>query len=425
MLRLKSYDRVAERLKHVALELKNLVVAETWDSLQGQDVGDFTVYSGVLGTALLLHKSYQVTKSRDASVSVLRLLRLVTVLLLVPEDFVGKVLPFYCISHFATLVLVDGFCFAVSFICGRAGVCALGAVVASLLNDIELMDSYLDKFVQIEPPEDLCDGLLHGRAGYLWACVFMDAHFCRETISRKILVSVEYFLSCLVSLFTKATNGQAPVVDKIFSNGRKLGRKGRSPLIFKWKNKTYWGAAHGSAGIMYVLMHFNLQKDQRKEVKETLLYLIENQFPSGNYPSCEDDSDALVHWCHGAPGIAVTLAKAAETFGDKVFEKAAMDAMKVVWQRGLVKNVGMCHGISGNTYVFCALQRLTGCPRIRFMAKSFTCFLLDRGQKLVSEGKVRGGDHPYSLFEGLGGLAYLFLDMMEPSNARFPAFEAI
>lgn len=36
---------------------------------------------------------------------------------------------------------------------------------------------------------------------------------------------------------------------------------------------------------------------------------------------------------------------------------------------------------------------------------------------------MHGGDRPYSLFEGLGGMAHLFLDMTEPSQARFPAYE--
>ncbi|GFZ00591.1 translocon-associated protein (TRAP), alpha subunit [Actinidia rufa] len=45
------------------------------------------------------------------------------------------------------------------------------------------------------------------------------------------------------------------------------------------------------------------------------------------------------------------------------FVKAAMDAGEVVLDRGLLKGVGICHGISGNTYIFLALYRLTGKER--------------------------------------------------------------
>ena len=100
-----------------------------------------------------------------------------------------------------------------------------------------------------------------------------------------------------------------------------------------------------------------------------------------------------------------------------------MDAGEVVWDRGLLKRVGICHGISGNTYVFLALYRLTGKVEYLYKAKAFASFLLDKSQRLISEGIMHGGDRPYSLFEGIGGMAYLFSDMNEPSQARFPAYE--
>ncbi|KAK1550367.1 hypothetical protein Q3G72_018009 [Acer saccharum] len=92
-------------------------------------------------------------------------------------------------------------------------------------------------------------------------------------------------------------------------------------------------------------------------------------------------------------------------------------------ERGLLKRVGICHGISGNSYFFLALYRLTSKVDYLYRAKAFSCFLLDRAQKLISEGKMHGGDRPYSIFEGIGGMACLFLDMIEPSEAKFPAYD--
>lgn len=84
--------------------------------------------------------------------------------------------------------------------------------------------------------------------------------------------------------------------------------------MFEWYGERYWGAAHGLAGIMHVLMDCELKPDECEYVKETLKYMIKNRFPSGNYPASEEDRrrDVLIHWCHGAPGIALTLAKAAK-----------------------------------------------------------------------------------------------------------------
>lgn len=175
---------------------------------------------------------------------------------------------------------------------------------------------------------------------------------------------------------------------------------------------------------MHVLMDMDLTTDEFDDVKGTLRYMIKNRFPSGNYLSSEGSvSDRLVHWCHGAPGVALTLAKAAKVFGGEEFLQAAVDAGGVIWDRGLLRRVGVCHGISGNAYVFLSLYRLTGNAEFLYRAKAFACFLHDRGQILISEGTMHGGDRPYSLFEGMGGMAYLFLDMTDPSEARFPAYE--
>lgn len=113
----------------------------------------------------------------------------------------------------------------------------------------------------------------------------------------------------------------------------------------------------------------------------------------------------------------------AQVFGDDEFLKAAADAAELVWNRGLLKRVGICHGISGNAYVFFALYQLTGNAEFLYRAKAFSCFLLDRAHKLIAEGEIHGGDNPYSLFEGTGGMAYLFLDSINPSQAKFPAYD--
>lgn len=93
-----------------------------------------------------------------------------------------------------------------------------------------------------------------------------------------------------------------------------MGRRGSCPLMFEWYGEKYWGAAHGLAGIMHVLMDMELKPDQLEDVKGTLRYMISNRFASGNYPASEEDRkrDVLVHWCHGAPGTALTLVKAAK-----------------------------------------------------------------------------------------------------------------
>ncbi|XP_050219717.1 lanC-like protein GCR2 isoform X2 [Mercurialis annua] len=370
------YHTLRRTLQASALHLKDMVVRETW-GLSGKRVQDYSVYTGVLGTAYLLFKAYEVTKNEND--------------LHLCSQIINA-----CDSASAASRHV-------TFICGRAGVYALGAVVAKYADDPRLLDYYLKQFKEIKFSNDVPNELLYGRAGFLWACLFIDKHIGKETI---------------------ATECRRAVVDEMIKAGRTLALKDRCPLMYEWHGKKYWGAAHGLAGIMHVLMDMELKPDEIKDVKGTLRYMIKNRFASGNYPSSEgNESDRLVHWCHGAPGVALTLVKAAEVFGDEEFFQAAVEAGELVWNRGLLKRVGICHGISGNTYVFLSLYRLTGNPEYLYKAKAFACFLQDRAQKLISEGTMHGGDCPYSLFEGFGGMAYLFFDMAEPSEARFPAYE--
>lgn len=371
------YPSLSQLLKRTALDLKETIVMEIW-GLTGQQVEDFTLYAGTLGISFLLFKAYRVTKN---------------------ENDLSLCLEIVKACDSASLPSRD-----VTFLCGRAGVCALGAVVAKHAGDQQLLDYYLTQFKKIKLSRGLPDELLYGRAGFLWACLFLNKHIGEGTIP-------------------STTTRQ--VVDDIISNGRELGKKGKCPLMFEWYGEKYLGAAHGLAGIMHVLMDMDLKPDEAQDVKGTLKYMIKNRFPGGNYPVSEEDRkrDALVHWCHGAPGIVLTLAKAAKVFGDKEFLEAVTESAEVVWNRGLLKRVGICHGISGNTYVFLTLYRLTDNTEYLYRAKAFACFLLDQAHKLISKGEMHGGDRPYSLFEGMGGLAYLFLDMIEPSEARFPAYE--
>lgn len=122
-------------------------------------------------------------------------------------------------------------------------------------------------------------------------------------------------------------------------------------------------------------------------------------------------------------GAFVVKALCSQVFPEEQFLEAAVDAAEVVWNRGLLKRVGICHGISGNAYTFLSLYRLTKKKEYLYRAKAFACFLLDRAIKLIAEGIMHSGDEPYSLFEGQAGMAYLFLDIINPLESGFPAYE--
>ena len=51
-------------------------------------------------------------------------------------------------------------------------------------------------------------------------------------------------------------------------------------------------------------------------VKPSVDYVLQLAFPSGNFPSSlGNNSDRLVHWCHGAPGVIHMLLQAYKVRG--------------------------------------------------------------------------------------------------------------
>ncbi|KAK4839330.1 hypothetical protein QYF36_021050 [Acer negundo] len=276
------YKTLSDTLKNSAFAIQQTVVNETW-GLSGNRVRDYSLYTGALGTAYLVFKAYQFNQNETH-------LKLCS----------------HIVKACDSASTDSGH---VTFICGRAGVCALGAVLAKHAGDERLLNHYLTQFKEIKLASDLPNELLYGRVGFLWACTFLNKHIGKDTIS---------------------TTRMRAVVDEIIKAGRRLANKGRCPLMYEWHGKKYWGAAHGLAGIMHVLMDMELKPDEVEDVKGTLRYMTKNRFPGGNFLSSEgSESDRLVHWCHGAPGITLTLVKAAQVFGDEEFLQAAVDAGEV------------------------------------------------------------------------------------------------
>ena len=261
------------------------------------------------------------------------------------------------------------------------------------------------------PPGE-CD-VLYGRAGVLQAIFFL-----RQALNEP-------------NLETKAVQTIASQIIEeglLYAASRDVGM----PLLWEWHESQYLGAAHGVTGILYTLLTLNeaerQQMDQRYKLSTHIKQVIHNLeifcFPSGNldssirsFPPHHRGTDRLVQWCHGAPGHVLLLVKAAEVLDEPLYlERAKRIADHVIWPRGLLrKGVGLCHGIAGNAYAFLALAKHDA----SFIAKAR--YFADFGLRSLRELE-HVPDRPYSLFEGLGGLCALVIDLADPNSAVFPLF---
>lgn len=299
----------------------------------------------------------------------------------------------------------------VTFLCGDAGPLAVGAVVHHKLQNEKESNDCIMKLLQlhksvVNPDADLPDELLYGRAGYLYALLYLNTEIRPDTVPQETIKEM---------------------VDAVIESGKTLSKEERKtdrcPLLFQWHNKQYVGAAHGLAGIYYTLMQplSNLDQEALFDlVKPSIDYLRHKKFRSGNYPSSlSNESDRLVHWCHGAPGVIHMLLQAYKIFKEEKYLKDAIECSDVIWQRGLLrKGYGICHGTAGNGYAFLSLYHLTQDKKYLYRACKFAEWCLDYG----AHG-CRIPDRPYSLFEGMAGTIHFLSDMLVPESSRFPAFE--
>ncbi|XP_024620114.1 lanC-like protein 2 isoform X1 [Neophocaena asiaeorientalis asiaeorientalis] len=369
--------------RRIQTKIKDLL-QQMEEGLKTADPHDCSAYTGWTGIALLYLQLYRVTCDQTY--------------LLRSLDYVKR-----------TLRNLNGR--RVTFLCGDAGPLAVGAVVYHKLRSDYESQECITKLLQLQRAivcrdSDLPDELLQGRAGYLYALLY---------------VSTEMGPGAVCGSAVKE------VVDAIIESGKALSREEkkaeRCPLLYQWHRKQYVGAAHGMAGIYYMLMQPAAKVDQEtltEMVKPSIDYMRHKRFRSGNYPSSlSNETDRLVHWCHGAPGVIHTLMQAYKVFKEEKYLKDAMECSDVIWQRGLLrKGYGICHGTAGNGYSFLSLYHLTRDKKYLYRACKFAEWCLEYG----THG-CRIPDRPYSLFEGMAGTVHFLSDILAPEASRFPAFE--
>ncbi|XP_058499945.1 lanC-like protein 2 [Solea solea] len=369
--------------KKVQTKIKDLL-QQMEEGLKTADPHDFSTYTGWTGIALLylqLHKD-----SNEAS----HLQRAL--------DYVKRAMR-----------ILNGR--KVTFLCGDAGPLAVGAVVNHKLNNTADSKDCLSRLLQLQrsvlsPDSEMPDELLYGRAGYLYALLYVNKEMGGDTVDENIITKV---------------------VTAIMESGKNLSaeekKTDRCPLLYEWHKKQYIGAAHGLAGIYYILMQpgAKVQADVLSElVRPSIDYVRHKRFRSGNFPSSlSNESDRLVHWCHGAPGVIHVLVMAHQVFKEEKYLKEAVECAEVIWQRGLLrKGYGICHGTAGNGYAFLSLYKVTQDKKYLYRAYKFAEWCLDYG----THG-CRIPDRPYSLFEGMAGTIFYLSEMANPEASSFPAFE--
>ncbi|KAF8434653.1 hypothetical protein BGX38DRAFT_1136226, partial [Terfezia claveryi] len=162
-----------------------------------------------------------------------------------------------------------------------------------------------------------------------------------------------------------------------------------------WHGKKYLGAVHGVAGIVaQVVMSCRVTGIPIPEELEGIVSgLLDQQFDTGNWPSSKNSSrDDLVQFCHGAPGILISLIPIRDSFPAlrHRIDSACTRGRQVVEQRGLLtKPPSLCHGVSGNALAFEdeeTLGRFMGYTTREYLERNVGVFRGLGEKELVDEG---------------------------------------
>jgi Lanthionine synthetase C-like protein len=170
--------------------------------------------------------------------------------------------------------------------------------------------------------------------------------------------------------------------------------------------RQFLGPAHGFAGNVHALRGFLDDDELRALVERVLRAHAVWDGDTVNWPPVTGREADRVQWCHGAPGMVITL-------GDLMPEDLLFAAAELIWRTGpLDKGPGLCHGTGGNGFALLRMHELTGEELWLERARSFADAAL---------GQAR---HHVSLFSGdIGGV--LLAHACDTRDARFPIMDVL
>lgn len=176
------------------------------------------------------------------------------------------------------------------------------------------------------------------------------------------------------------------------------------------------GAAHGLAGAASAIVRGLrlLPPDAPVAWSDAIVAAVEataiREGLSANWPAEVGPprhlpAKKLVQWCHGAPGLVVSLS----TLPDRRLDALLVAAGEAVWAAGpLRKGAGLCHGTAGNGYALLLLHQRTGEPRWLDRARAFAMHALSQ----VDADRARHGQGRMSLYTGDLGVALYLADCL-------------
>ena len=190
------------------------------------------------------------------------------------------------------------------------------------------------------------------------------------------------------------------------------------------ERREYVGAGHGLAGNVAALLAGRDLLDRSEadriagRAADLLGALARWEDGLAQWPALagEEVPRQPVQWCHGAPGIVISLAGLPPDLRTDGLLRAGGE---LTWTAGpLRKGPGLCHGTAGNAYALLALWRRECDERWRDRARAFAADALAD----VRARRAAAGHGRYTLFTGDLGVAVLLADCLDDAPTAPVAF---
>ena len=292
---------------------------------------------------------------------------------------------------------------SIGFMTGASGIHALSAAISIAMNNISDAKQSIQYLFNIAEGFHLSamfeSEVLYGFAGYMLSILFIMKHLPEYIYD--INKAKEILDRCFIILHNSSTN----------------------IVKFSFHDSKYIGAAHGLAGVLFTMLQIPLVKDSKyKDKLQISLDAMIRYGKDGKYCRKVDDPSKIFQWCHGSPGIISTLLKASEIYGDEKYQRLAEEAIEETWKNGiLTKGNNLCHGISGNSYVFFQMYQNTRKQKYLYYAYQFYQSSISKRIQVHSYASKSKG---INLMEGLLGHGCFCLNIIEdPKDAFFPGYD--
>jgi len=196
-------------------------------------------------------------------------------------------------------------------------------------------------------------------------------------------------------------------------------------------NAYFLGAIHGFSGNAFSLIAgLDLLTDaQASLITQRIMQTVvdtahqteqhANWWPRLDSIRSEKNAHALLHFCHGAPGV-VTLVAGLPAGVNAEFDEVLIKGGELIWDAGLLeKGPNLCHGTSGNGYAFLKLYERTGDELWLKRARNYAMQAIGQIDELE---KMFPGPRRTPLWTGDAGTAVYLWDCIEATSA-FPSLD--